>query len=179
MTSENPRGVVTLVGNPRHASRTRSAAEAVAVRVAARLGLTDQHVTIDLADLAGQVFATERPHVETALRIASRARLLVVATPVYKASYTGLLKAFLDQYGPRGLERVPVVPLVVAASPAHASAGDSYLVPLLGELGAEVPSRALALLEPELPEAAAAAEAWLDAVRPWAAAFPEQVASWH
>jgi FMN reductase len=34
------------------------------------------------------------------------ARVVVVATPVYKASCTGLLKAFLDGYGPDALADV-------------------------------------------------------------------------
>jgi len=154
--------VVTLVGNPRPSSRTRTAAETAAAVVASRLGLSDPGVTIELADLAPQVLAAHRPDVDAALALAASARLLVVATPVYKASYTGLLKAFLDGYGPRGLEGVPVVPLVVSASPAHAHAGDAHLVPLLVELGAVVPAGALALLESELGHVEAATDRWFD-----------------
>ncbi|MDM7854829.1 NADPH-dependent FMN reductase [Cellulomonas alba] len=155
--------VVTLVGNPRPASRTRAAAEAAAGIVARRLGLPGPGVTIELADLAPQVFAAERPDVDAALALAAGARLLVVATPVYKASYTGLLKAFLDGYGPRGLDGIPVVPLVVSASPVHAHAGDAHLLPLLAELGAVVPASALALLESELGHVEAATDRWFDA----------------
>lgn len=162
----HPSGIVALVGNPRPASRTRSAAETVADRVAARLGLTDRRLTIDLADLAPELFATPRSGVDAALRVVAQARLLVVATPVYKASYTGLLKSFLDLYGPRGLDGVPVVPLVVSASPGHSHAGDSHLVPLLAELGAAVPAGALALLESELGDVARIADAWFDGAWP-------------
>lgn len=154
--------VVVLVGNPRAGSRTRSAAEAVAERVAARLDLAADPVTVDLADLAGEILAPAHPRADEALRTVAAARLLVVATPVYKGSYTGLLKAFLDLYGPRGLDGMPVVPLVVSASPAHQHAGETHLVPLLAELGATVPDTALALLEPELADAAVHADLWLD-----------------
>jgi FMN reductase len=154
--------VVILVGNPRPGSRTRTAAETVAERVAARLGLTAEHVTVDLADLAGEILAPAHPRADEALRAAASARLLVVATPVYKGSYTGLLKAFFDLYGPRGLDGVRVVPLVVSASPAHQHAGETHLLPLLAELGADVPDTALALLEPELADAAVHADLWLD-----------------
>jgi FMN reductase len=155
-------GVVVLVGNPRPGSRTRDAAEIVAARVADRLHLTDPQHTIDLADLASEILAPEHPRADLALRTAAAARLLVVATPVYKASYTGLLKAFLDLYGHGGLDGVPTVPLVVSASRAHQHAGDAHLLPLLAELGAAVPATALALLEPELGDAGVHADLWLD-----------------
>jgi FMN reductase len=157
-----PSGVVVLVGNPRPGSRTRAAAEATARRVAARLDVPDAQVTIDLADLAGEVLAPTHPRVDEALRTVAAARLLVVATPVYKGSYTGLLKAFLDLYGPGALHGVLTVPLVVSASPVHQNAGEAHLVPLLAELGAQVPDLALALLEPELPDADVHTDLWLD-----------------
>jgi FMN reductase len=167
MTIDNPaidgaarHGVVTLVGNPRPASRTRAAGETAAVRVAHHLGVRDDRTTVDLADLAPEVLAPVHPRADVALRTVASARLLVVATPVYKASYTGLLKAFLDLYGPRALDGVLAVPLVVSASPTHADAGDIHLRPLLQELGATVPSRAIAILESELPATAALVDAW-------------------
>ncbi|MCL1869658.1 MAG: NAD(P)H-dependent oxidoreductase [Promicromonosporaceae bacterium] len=169
--------VVVLVGNPRPASRTRAAAEAVAAQVARHRQIDGDAVTIELADLAGDLFAPDAPAVDAALAQAASARLLVVATPVYKGSYTGLLKAFLDRYGPGGLDGVPVVPLVVSASPAHSAAGDVHLLPLLAELGADVPASALALLEPDLPDAAAAADRWVDAVRTAAVRATAEVAS--
>lgn len=153
-------GVVTLVGNPRPASRTRAAGETAAQRVAQHLDIGDERTTVDLADLAPEVLAPQHPRVDVALRTVASARLLVVASPVYKASYTGLLKAFLDLYGPRALDGVLAVPLVVSASPTHADAGDIHLRPLLQELGATVPSRAIAVLEQELPATAALVDAW-------------------
>ena len=151
---------VVLVGNPRPASRTRAVAETVATRVAARLGVDDGLTTIDLADLAGQLFAPERRDVDAALAVVADARLLVVATPVYKASYTGLLKSFLDLYGPAGLAGVDAIPVVVSASPGHAGAGDRYLLPLLVELGARVPRRALAVLESQLGDVERIVDEW-------------------
>ncbi|MEK8226136.1 NAD(P)H-dependent oxidoreductase [Oerskovia sp. M15] len=92
------------------------------------------------------------------------ARVLVVATPVYKGSYTGLLKAFLDLYGPDGLAGVVAVPVVVSGNPAHALAGEVHLRPLLVELGATVPARTLTVLDSQLGEAelASTVDAWLD-----------------
>ncbi|MFD6175649.1 MULTISPECIES: NADPH-dependent FMN reductase [unclassified Isoptericola] len=154
--------VVVLVGNPRPGSRTRTAAERVGRAVAAHQGLDDP-TTVELADLAPDLLVADRPRVDEALRLVAAARYVVVATPVYKASYTGLLKAFLDRYGPRGLDGVAAVPLVVSASPDHAAAGDDHLRPLLVELGATVPPSSLALLESELPDVGDRADAWVAA----------------
>jgi FMN reductase len=90
----------------------------------------------------------------------------VIATPVYKASYTGLLKSFLDLYGAGGLAGVVAVPLVVSASPAHSFAGEVHLRPLLVELGAVVPTPSLALVEAQLPDVEPAIDAWLDDAGP-------------
>ncbi|MFJ4108238.1 NADPH-dependent FMN reductase [Oerskovia enterophila] len=173
--------VVTLVGNPRPGSRTLGAAQAVAARVADHLGLaagpaeagsTDPAsspgnpttATIDLAEIAAEILTPVHPRADAAREIVAGATVLIVATPVYKGSYTGLLKAFLDLYGPDGLAGVVAVPVVVSGNPAHALAGEVHLRPLLVELGATVPARTLALLDSQLSEAelASTVDAWLD-----------------
>lgn len=154
--------VATVVGNPRPGSRTRTAAEAVARAVATRLGL-DVAPTLDLADLAPELFAATHPTTDAALVRLATARVAVVATPVYKASYTGLLKAFLDLYGADGLRGLVVVPLVVSGNPSHALAGEVHLRPLLVELGASVPTRALALAEAQLTSLDDVVASWVEA----------------
>jgi FMN reductase len=153
--------VVVLSGNPRPGSRTLAVAEAVGRGVADVLGTADV-VTIDLAGLAGELFAADRPAVDRARARLAGAAVAVVATPVYKASYTGLLKSFLDLYGPDGLAGVVAVPLVVSGNPAHALAGEVHLRPVLVELGAVVPARSFAVTEAQLADPAPVVDAWLD-----------------
>ncbi|MCC2317772.1 NADPH-dependent FMN reductase [Cellulomonas chengniuliangii] len=157
--------VLAVVGNPRPGSRTRVAAESLSRAIAQRLGggLTP---TVELANLAPELFTPTRPAVDDALRRLASAHVAVVATPVYKASYTGLLKAFLDLYGPDGLRGVVAVPLVVSGSPAHSLAGEVHLRPLLVELGASVPTRALALTEAQLADLDEVVATWVDAHGP-------------
>ena len=88
------------------------------------------------------------------------ADVLVVATPVHKASFTGLLKSFLDLYGPDALDGVSAVPLVVSAAPAHALVGEVHLRPVLVELGATVPARSLSVLDTELADLTPAVDRW-------------------
>ncbi|WNR43573.1 NADPH-dependent FMN reductase [Paenibacillus roseipurpureus] len=60
-----------------------------------------------------------------------------VATPVYKASYTGVLKAFLDLLPQKGLQRKIVLPLAVGGTLSHLLAIDYALKPVLSALGAQ------------------------------------------
>jgi FMN reductase len=154
----DPGAVVVISGNPRPGSRTMGVAQAVGRRLAAALGL---HAAdpVDLALLAPEVL-TGSDAVTAARERVAAARLVVVATPVYKASYTGLLKAFLDGYGPDALADVVAVPVVVSASPAHALAGEVHLRPVLVELGAVVPARTLAVTEGELADVGPVLDAW-------------------
>ncbi|MBW0254279.1 NAD(P)H-dependent oxidoreductase [Cellulomonas sp. PS-H5] len=154
--------VVAVSGNPRAGSRTLGAARAAAERLAALTSADPAAVeVVDLATLAGEVLAPAHPAADAALARVAAADVAVVATPVYKASYTGLLKAFLDLYGPDGLAGVVAVPLVVSGNPAHALAGEVHLRPVLVELGAVVPARTLTLTEAQLADLDPALDAWL------------------
>lgn len=171
--------VLAVSGNPRPASRTLHAARVAADAVAGVLGGRTLPA-LDLADLAPSLFAPQRDAVDAALTTLAGADVAVVATPVYKASYTGLLKSFLDLYGNDGLAGVVAVPLVVSGSPAHALVGDVHLRALLVELGAVVPTRALALTEAQLGDGlVAAVGAWLSRARGAlgaAASHPQELA---
>jgi FMN reductase len=179
-THEHAGGLVVVSGNPRPGSRTLGVAEAVGHRLAAVLGLPEAD-PIDLALLAPEVL-TGSPAVAAARDRVAAARLVVVATPVYKASYTGLLKGFLDGYGPDGLADVVVVPVVVSGNPAHSLAGDVQLRPVLVELGAVVPTRTFAVTEGQLADVEPLLGAWAER---WAATLgravpvpPTGVAPW-
>ncbi|MEU6154224.1 NAD(P)H-dependent oxidoreductase [Actinosynnema sp. NPDC047251] len=150
-----PLVVGALVGNPRPASRTLNAA--LALREAVRRSLTEQgHEVapngplVDAAELAPEVFRPGSTAVREALDNLANADVLVVASPTYKATYTGLLKAVLDQAPGDWLRGKTAVPLLVAAADKHALAVELHLKPLLAELGAAVPGRGLFVNEATL-----------------------------
>jgi len=64
------------------------------------------------------------------------ARLVVIATPIYKASYSGLLKTFLDLLPQDALRGKTVLALGTGGSAAHLLALDYALKPVLAALGA-------------------------------------------
>ena len=61
---------------------------------------------------------------------------VIVATPVYKAAYSGLLKAFLDLLPQDSLKGKVVLPVATSAIPGHGLALDCALKPVLSALGA-------------------------------------------
>ena len=153
--------IATLVGNPQPASRTRLVAESVASLVGRRTG-ADVRPTLDLAEFAHDMFTFPHSGLDAHLAEVAEADLVIVASPTYKAAYTGLLKAFLDRYGAAGLRGVTAIPLLTIGSPGHALAADFTLRPLLVELGASVPTPAIAFPTSELDDRERVIGHWLD-----------------
>jgi FMN reductase len=148
--------LVVLIGNPKPHSRTAAAARQAADCLRRTLGGYDAGLSepevIDLAAFPTALLGpdSDRATVERALRSVCTADLLVVASPTFKATYSGLLKVFLDQVPRKGLRGVLALPLMVAADVAHRHAVEVYLRPLLVELGATVPTPGIFVLEQRL-----------------------------
>jgi FMN reductase len=161
------RRVGLVVGNPKRQSRTLVLARQVAIAAADAAGLPGgQALTIDLAELGPQLFDWSSPGVQEAVDGIRSCALVVVASPTYKASYTGLLKSFLDWFGNTSLQGVTVVPVMTGAGAHHALAVEVHLRPVLVELGASLPTRGLYVTEAELPDADEVIARWLSAAGP-------------
>lgn len=134
--------VAVVAGNPKPGSRTLDAG----VRLAEALtGAAPDHV-VDVVDLGAGLLGWGDPGVAAAVSTVASSSLVVVASPTYKATYTGLLKVFLDQFETgEGLRDVVCVPLMLGAGPAHAMAPEAALRPLLAELGGTCPAPGLYL----------------------------------
>ena len=76
------------------------------------------------------------PDIIRATELVAGARAIVIATPVYKASYTGILKAFLDLLPQDGLDGKLVLPLATGGSQSHMLVLDYALRPVLASLSA-------------------------------------------
>ena len=152
--------IAAVVGNPKPQSRTLVAATHVARELA---GAPD--VVIDLAELGPALLDWSDPHITDLVVQVGAADLVVVASPTYKAAYTGLLKLFLDRFaGSTGLSGL-AVPLMLGGSPAHSLAPELTLRPVLTELGGTVPGRGLYVVDSRHDDPAAYAD-WLAATRP-------------
>jgi FMN reductase len=155
-----------VVGNPKAASRTLTVARAVLGQLASLLGDTSAALEVDLAAHAPAMFDWGDTALTTLSAEVAQSRLLVAASPTYKATYTGLLKAFFDRYGNDGLRGVVAVPVMVGAAPVHYLAPEVYLRPLLVELGATIPSRALYVMEGDIPRLDAVVAKWAATAAP-------------
>ncbi|HEY2493490.1 MAG TPA: NADPH-dependent FMN reductase [Paenibacillus sp.] len=78
----------------------------------------------------------ESEHIVKANGLVAEADGVIIASPVYKASYTGVLKTFLDLVPQKGLAGKITLPLFIGGSLAHLLAIDYALKPVLSALGA-------------------------------------------
>jgi FMN reductase len=155
-----PMNVVAVIGNPKLGSRTRGAAEMVAERLTGG----PPTAVIELAELGPALLGWGDPAVEAARQAVLGADLVIFATPTYKASYTGLLKLFIDQFGAGELRGTTAIALMLGGSLRHALAGEHTLKPVLSEIGASCPTPALFLLDSAW-EASPELDAWLEQAR--------------
>ncbi|MFJ9587887.1 NADPH-dependent FMN reductase [Streptomyces acidicola] len=128
--------VTVVVGNPKPASRTQAAATLLAEKLGGRAPGSGADHTFDLIELGPGLLGWGDESVAAAVKTVQSSSLVVFASPTFKATYTGLLKLFLDQFaGGTGLRGVVAVPLMLGAGPAHALAPELTLRPVLAELG--------------------------------------------
>lgn len=163
--------IAVVTGNPKPQSRTHGVALAVADAVAAGLasaGLASpaDRLVIDLAEHAPRLFDWSDPELTRLNAAVAAADVAIFASPTYKASYTGLLKAFLDRYGNNGLAGVTAIGVMTGGWPGHLLAVEVHLRPVLVELGASVPSRGVYVTEPELADLETAIGKWAGAAVP-------------
>ena len=128
--------IVGILGSPSVTSRSGSLlhlAQSQLQTVASSLH------TISIRELPAEALLHaqfDHPLIRQALGEVAQAQVVLVATPIYKAAYSGLLKAFLDLLPQDGLRDKTVLPLATGGSIAHLLALDYALKPVLSALGA-------------------------------------------
>ena len=127
--------IVALAGSPSANSRST----VLLHHVLNRLDPDVERSEIVLRDLPAAALVRAKandPLIRRAREQVAEARLVVIATPIYKASYSGLLKTFLDLLPQDALRGKTVLPLGTGGSAAHLLALDYALRPVLAALGA-------------------------------------------
>jgi FMN reductase len=97
-------------------------------------------VSYQIRDFAAEDLLHARfdsPQVQLLNEQIARADGLLVATPVYKASFSGALKTLLDLLPERALHHKVVLPMATGGSAAHMLAVDYALKPVLAALKAQ------------------------------------------
>lgn len=128
--------ILLVAGSPSERSRSAALLDAVAQRLRGQGPAVERLQIRDLSPQALLLADTAHRSVAVALDQVQRARALVIATPVYKAAYSGVLKVFLDLLPQTALKHKVVLPLATGGSPHHMLALDYALRPVLQSLSA-------------------------------------------
>jgi FMN reductase len=160
MTDSTPMRVTAVVGNPKPGSRTLTAARECARQIADAIG-TSAVESFDLAELGPRLLEWNDSDVAIVREAMRTSTVLVIASPTYKATYTGVLKLLFDQIAADELLGTIAVPLMVGGSPTHSLAVETHLRPLLVEVGCSCPTEGLYVVEAQLPDIADVIGTWL------------------
>ncbi|MGJ4846315.1 FMN reductase [Leifsonia sp. Le1] len=135
MADERRISVVGVSGSPTHPSRTTVLVREVTEAFAAAVGGTA--TTVELAPLLGQLSLgpfrnSLGPDAIAALEAVEAADIVVVGSPAYRATYTGLFKLFFDHVGQYALVDKPIVLTATGGSERHALLVEHQMRPLFG-----------------------------------------------
>ena len=132
-TMTHPLRLVAVSGGMQRPSKTTALAEQLLALIANEIPCEPRLVEMGrlAPQLAGAVWRSQLPDtVERELVAVEQADVLVVATPVYRGSYTGLFKHFFDFIHQDALIDKPVLLAATGGSQRHALVIDHQLRPL-------------------------------------------------
>jgi FMN reductase len=130
--------IVVLSGSPSPTSRSRRLAVDLQTRLAREFAAKTD--IVDVGDLLPDLLVRSASEAGAPLRAAiasvQSADLLIAVSPIYKGSYTGLFKHFVDLIDYTSLVDMPVALLATGGSDRHALAVEHELRPLFAFFGA-------------------------------------------
>lgn len=129
------RTIIGLSGNLDRPSKTRALVQTAVASAASRFEAVG--AVFDLADIGPSLGTARRvddlaPPARSALEVILSADALIVASPVYKGSYTGLFKHLIDLIDPMALQGKPVLLAATGGGDRHALMIEHQLRPLFG-----------------------------------------------
>ncbi|WP_330341715.1 NADPH-dependent FMN reductase [Streptomyces sp. NBC_00557] len=128
--------VLSVSGSPSASSRTGRLLHHLGRRLTAQ---GHQVIPLDVRTIPAEALLGadfRHPAVARATDLFARADGVLIGTPIYKASYSGVLKALLDLLPQYALTGKTVLPLATGGSTAHVLAIDYALRPVLQSMGA-------------------------------------------
>ena len=129
-----PFSIVIITGSPTRPSRTVGLAQVVEQRLL-REGFRVR--TLHVRDLPAEALLHAEfndPKIKEATELVEQADGVIVASPIYKAAYTGVLKSFIDLLPQFGLRGKVILPLLTGGTLAHVLALDYAVRPVLQSL---------------------------------------------
>lgn len=129
--------ILLIAGSPSERSRSAALLDAVQLHLELRGAQVERVLIRDLSPQALVLADVSHPSIAQAVAKVARAQAIVVATPIYKAAYSGVLKLFLDLLPQTAFKGKTVLPMATGGSPNHMLALDYALRPVLQSLGAD------------------------------------------
>lgn len=127
--------VIIISGSPNPASRLTGITGYVEQKLT-ELGLFNGHLSVSTLPAEDLILAKfDSPKIIAANALVAAADAVIIASPVYKASFSGILKTYLDLLPQNGLAGKLVTPLFIGGTIAHLLAIDYALKPVLSALG--------------------------------------------
>ncbi|WP_137112019.1 FMN reductase [Rhodobacter sp. SY28-1] len=159
------RTIIGLSGNLDRPSKTRTLVQTVVATAASEFQVTG--TVYDLADFSPSLGAARRvsdldASARTALEVILSADALVVGSPVYKGSYTGLFKHLIDLIDPLALAGKPVLLTATGGGDRHALVMEHQLRPLFGFFEAQTLPTGLYAADRDFTEGQPSSPALLD-----------------
>lgn len=125
--------VVSLSASPHEPSKTTALLDVIVEQLAERMDLHDRRVLMSrIGPGLGSALSRGAADPETAKALddVEDCDLLVVCTPMYRATYTGLFKHFFDLIGQNALLDKPVFLAAIGGNESHSLSIDHQLRPL-------------------------------------------------
>ena len=128
--------ILIVSGSPSDKSKTAKLAQYVTDKLS-ETGMQTKHLRVrDLPAHALLAARTSQSEIAEAMQWVERADGVVFVTPTYKASFSGLLKVFIDLLPQFALAGKAILPLATGGTMAHVLMLDYALRPVLHALGA-------------------------------------------
>jgi FMN reductase len=134
MNSNEGLRAVAIAGSPSRHSKSTRLLQWTEERLGSNGVIT---TTVELARLPadGLLGRASAPEVTDAIGAIADAHIVVAATPVYRATYSGLLKVFFDLLPPSALAGKIGIPIATGGAAGHQQVLDYGLRPLFASLG--------------------------------------------
>ena len=124
---------VGISGSPSARSKSRTLLEHTLSALAVR-GVDTTLIDLSILPADSLLGRRRTAEVDEALAQVSRANMVIASTPVYRATYSGLLKVFFDLLPINGLAEKTAIAIATGGSPAHQLVIDHGLRPLFASV---------------------------------------------
>jgi FMN reductase len=130
-------GIIVIISGSTSVKSRSSALAQVVGNLLGKGGNQVEHICVRDIPPEDLVYAKfDSPAIQEAATLISDADALVVISPVYKASYTGIIKAFFDLLPEKALAGKTILPIANGGTSAHLLALEYAFKPLFSILGA-------------------------------------------